>query len=237
MKIGAVTLAYNDEGTIAGTIKCLQPFVDQHVVLISEKPYFGEAAEPDRTEEICEDLDVSVVKGVWELDHFQRNVGNRILSHCDWVLGFDSDEMMTRKELETFINFLETTDAQAVSIQPIVYWHDTNYILDPIPEYTPIIAMRPNVRFTHIRNIDVPHVKYNGDMHHLSWCSPKDIYKKVTNYAHATDFDGKAWYNQHYKTWKPNQPAVLPDKIYQVIKKPLPKELNEYLGCYTCLHK
>ena len=56
MKLGAVTLAYNDEGTIAGTIKCLAPFVDEHVVLISEKPYFGEQLPPDKTEEICESL-------------------------------------------------------------------------------------------------------------------------------------------------------------------------------------
>lgn len=226
MRIGAVTLAFNDEGTIAGTIKCLQGKVDKHIVLISEKPYYGQDVEPDRTEEICEDLGVDIIKGYWELDHFQRNLGNKMCSDCDWVLGFDSDEMVTDEEFKHLKSFLETTDKKAVSVRPEVYWKTTDYILDPKPEYAPVIAMRPDVRFTYIRNVDAECDLWTGTMHHLSWCAPKDILKKVRHYAHADEFNADEWYKQHYENWKPGEPVIFPDSKYQAIERHLPEELK-----------
>lgn len=231
MRIGAVTLAFNDEGTIGGTIRCLKGKVDKHIVLISEEPYFGEVVYPDRTEEICEELDVEIVKGFWKLDHFQRTLGNELCKDCDWVLGFDSDEMITGYDFDKLIEFLENTDSRAVMVQPEVYWKTTDYRLTPKPGYTPVIAMRPDVKFTYIRNVDASCELWDtGTMHHLSWCSPKDILKKVRHYAHATDFNGDIWYNAHYRNWKPSDKyAVLPTETYLVEKNPLPEELLRYL--------
>lgn len=231
MRLVANTLAYNDEGVITGTIKCLAPYVDRHVVLISEEPYFGEPSAPDCTEEICMIHDVEIIKGTWPLDHFQRNVGVVVSQDADWIITFDSDEMMTHEQMENFIKFLEKTDAQAVCLKPEVYWKTTDYRLRPIPDYAPVLAVRPSVRFTYIRNINTPFALFDeGGMHHLSWCAPKDIYKKVIHYAHATDFNGHEWYKEKYCMWNPLQPAELPTATYDVIKKPLPQELKEYLN-------
>lgn len=227
--ISAVTLAYNDEATIAGTIKCLKPFVDRHIVVISEKPYFGEPSPPDRTEDICEDLDCEVVKGEWSLDHFQRNVGNDLCEGSDWVFTFDSDEMMESEEIEKLIKLANEKNPDVICVRPEVYWRTPDYVLRPIPDYAPPIMMKPEVRFTYIRNVDHPWVIEDVKMHHLSWCDPKDIYKKVTNYAHATDFNGKIWYNTHYKNWKKGQMAILPTDSFNVEKKPLPQSLGELL--------
>lgn len=230
MKIGACTLAYNDEGTIAGTLGCLQDFVDKHIVLISEKPYFGEVSKPDSTEEICNNFEVDVIKGNWKLDNYQRNLGNKMCSDCDWVLGFDSDEMMTTEDLVKLIVFLETTNADAVCTTPEVYWHDTDHILSPRATYSPVIAMRPHVKFTYIRNIDCIPVLWNeGTLHHISWGAPKDILKKVRHYAHATDFNGDIWYKTHYENWQEGDWATLPDRAYPVIKCSLPTELEMHL--------
>ncbi len=230
MKFGAVTLAYNDEGTIAGTIKCLEPFVDKHVVLISEKPYFGEQSPPDRTEEICDDLGCEIVKGNWHLDHDQRTLGNQLCSDCDWVFTFDSDEMMEARQIERLIRFTEKCPVPAIGVTPEIYWHDIDHVLSPKPEYQPIIMMKPSVKVVYIRNIDSPYVHSTVDMHHLSWAAPKDIYKKVTNYAHATDFDGKKWYKENYENWTPDmKTANLPTGSFEVKESPLPKELRDYL--------
>lgn len=230
MKIGAVTLAYNDEGIISGTIKCLKPFVDKHIVLISEKPYFGEASEPDRTEEICENLGTEVIKGNWALDHYQRTLGNKMCSDCDWVITFDSDEMMTKDELSDLIEFLKTTDSDVVCCKPNVYWKTVDYVLSPKPDYASVIATKPSVKFTYIRNVNKPFILYEGGMHHLSWCHPKDIYKKVINYAHATDFNGKEWYKEHYENWESTEEyAVLPTEKFKVVKQPLPGELRKWI--------
>ena len=140
MRIGAVTLAYNDEKIIGGTIKCLSDFVDRHVVLISERPYFGKYSPPDRTEEIAIGLGANVIKGTWSLDNFQRSLGNSLMDDVDWVLTFDSDEMMTKDDLKKFISYLQDVDAPAVIARPEVYWYSTDYRLRPIPDYAPVIA-------------------------------------------------------------------------------------------------
>jgi len=230
MRIGAVTPCFNDEATISGTIKCLAPFVDRHVVLISEKPYYGEDEEPDRSEEICNNLGVDVVKGVWELDNYQRNLGISMCRDMDWVLTLDSDEMFTSDEMDKFLGFLSETKVRAVAVRPIVYWKDTDHILEPRPEFTPIVAVNPMVKFMHIRNVDHGGAIWiGGDMHHLSWCAPKDIYKKVIHYAHAPDFCGETWYVKHYEPWVEGDLAVLPDRMYKVVKQPLPDELKQLL--------
>jgi hypothetical protein len=232
MRVAGVTLAYNDEGVIRGTLRSLKPFVDKHIVLISEIPYYGEHKPPDRTEDICHEEGAEVVKGSWVLDHYQRNVGNQLCQDCDWILGFDSDEMMTEKQMEMFLGFLGRVNADAISNKPEIYWKTTDYRLRPFPGYTPIIAMRPKVRFTHIRNIDHPFVEYNDPMHHLSWCAPKDIHKKVTNYAHAPDYNWEEWYWDFYDKWdfEKDKTVTFPGgDSYEAIKKPLPKELLEHL--------
>ena len=229
MKIAAVTLAYNDESIIAGTLRCLKDFVDEHFVILSEKPYFGNSVPLDNTRAIAESLGAHVVSGVWPLDHYQRNLGNIIAKDYDWVLTFDSDEMMTKIELTKLVSFLETAKGDCYSIKPEVYWKTLDFRLRPIPEYEPIIAMRPYVRFPHIRNVNVPVTHYDGELHHVSWGAPKDVFKKVTNYAHASDFNGESWYKDNYLLWKEGDPVVLPTDTYSAIYYPLPDELKEYL--------
>lgn len=233
MRIGAITLAYNDEGVISGTLNSLKPFVEKHIVLISEVPYFGEPQPLDRTEEICEENGVDVIKGSWPLDHYQRSMGNELLKDMDWVLGFDSDEMMTCEQMEKFLSFLGKTNAPAIVNKPEIYWKTTDFVLRPVPDYAPVIAMRPNVRFTHIRNIDHPFIEYTLDrMHHLSWCSPKDIYKKVMHYAHAPEQNWEEWYWSFYDKWDFDKDGkvIFPDgSEYKAERKPLPEELKSYI--------
>lgn len=231
MRIGSVTLAYNDETTIGGTLKCLKPFVERQIVMLSQKPYFGKGTEPDRTEEICEDLGAEVVKGEWTLDHDQRTLGNKLLSDMDWVLTFDSDEMMTAKDLQKLLVFLSKTEYPVVLVNPEIYWRTPDYRLRPNPTYCPPIAMKPKVRFPHIRCVDSPCFLWvGGEMHHLSWCEPKDIYKKITTYAHAPEHDWMKWYNDVYLKWKEGDPVNFPyGERHNVYYNPLPKELRGYL--------
>ena len=230
MKLAAVTPVYNEEHLIRGCINSLKPFVDRHVVLVSEAPYFGESFPPDRTAEVSEELGADVIKGNWSLDHHQRNIGLALCSDCDWVLTFDSDEMMEASELEKFIHCLETTNAQAIVCDPVIYWKTTDYRLHTISGFQPIIAVRPDVRFWHIRNVTSSFQVSDCIMHHLSWCAPKDIYKKVTTYAHAKEIDGKKWYREHYENWKLGDKVILTNgEQFDAIYNPLPGELRNLL--------
>ncbi len=94
----------------------------------------------------------------------------------------------------------------------------------------PVIATKSDVVFPYIRNVDCRCDTTKALMHHVSWSSPKDVYKKVTCYAHAIDFNGKEWYEKNYVNWKFGEEAILPDREYDVIKQVLPGELYR---CYT----
>lgn len=231
MKYGAVTLCLNDEATLAGTISCLKDHVDYHIVLISEKSYFGDVYDNGECEKICDKLGVDYIKGYWPLDHHQRTLGNQMCKKngCDWVLTFDSDELMDEANIGILKADISMTSKQALVCRPECYWKTTDYVLRPIPEYMPVIATHVDVKFPYIRNVDCAFDKTFALMHHVSWASPKDVYKKVTCYAHATDFDGKKWYEENYANWEFPNNAVLPDKIYSVVKSPLPEDLKK---CY-----
>lgn len=234
IKINCVTLALNDEHTIAGTINCMKPFVDRHLVLISEKSYFGNVLDNGETEKVCDKLGAETIKGFWKLDHFQRSLGNQILSDCDWIMTLDSDEMIDTDEMVKLIDIMSKADntIHAIGVRPEVYFKTTDYVLRPIPDYIPIIATRPYVRFPYIRNIDHPFSLQDITMHHVSWASPKDVYKKVTCYAHATDFDGKKWHESNYKDVIPSDGLTieLPNSMYTLKYQPLPEELKRCLN-------
>ncbi|TRZ47826.1 MAG: hypothetical protein D4S01_11560 [Dehalococcoidia bacterium] len=112
-------------------------------------------------------------------------------------------------------------------------WKTTDYRLDPHPDHKIIIAVKPTVKFWEKRNVDCPYeVIYQDDIihHHLSWCEPKDIHQKVTNYCHANEFNGKKWYWEHFMKWKVGDKAVEPfGTVFDAVREPLPKELKDLL--------
>jgi hypothetical protein len=132
--------------------------------------------------------------------------------------------------MEKMLSLAGRTSERAICNTPEVYWYDIDHVLSPRSAYSPPIMCKPDVRFVYIRNINCPYDMFDGTMHHLSWCKPKDILKKVTNYAHATDFkDAVSWYENNFIGWQEGSPAVMPDeKIYETAYSPLPQELRNY---------
>jgi glycosyltransferase involved in cell wall biosynthesis len=231
MKIASCTLAFNDETIIRPVIRCMKDFVDRHIVILGTQPFNGDNPAPDRTEQICEEEGVDIIKGFWGNEENHRHVGLQACKDCDWVIIQESDEYYTREGLENLIKFLEKTDAVAVAHKAKAYWKNMDYRLEPYPDYEPIIAIRPTVRFTEKRCIDSPYVstsKKDGfEMHHLCWAEPHDILKKVTNYCHANEFDGLGWYKKHFLNWKFGEKAVTGHgEIWDVVYDPLPEELR-----------
>ncbi len=231
MKIASNTLAYNDEALIRPVIKCMRDFVDRHIVILGTEPFNGTSVPPDRTEDICNEEGVDVIKGFWGTEENHRHVGLQACKDCDWVIIQESDEYYTHADMESLIKFLKNTDAVAVAHKAKAYWFNMDYRLDPYPDYEPIIAIRPHVRFTEKRCIDSPYVstsKKDGfEMHHLCWAKPHDMLKKVTNYCHANEFNGVEWYNRHFKNWKFGDKAVTGHgEIWDAVYDPFPEELR-----------
>lgn len=230
MNFAAVTPVYNEEKLITGCIKSLEPFVEEHVVLVSERPYYGNTERPDDTFDIAYELGAVTLKGEWDLDHHQRNCGIKMLENYDWIICTDVDMWMTQADMKKLIKTLETTKEDAFVMRQIAYWKDTDHILVD-DDFTPVIAVRPHVRFTHIGNIDAPAPIIEGCVcHHINWCEPKDIRKKVLTYPHAPEFNGELWYKTHYRNWTDkDRYAILPNRTFEVKRQPLPDELKNYL--------
>lgn len=229
--IGAVLPVYNEEAIVGAVIKCFKPFVDKFVVLISQKPWFGETEPPDKTEGICRDLDVDIVKGEWKHYHQQRNLGNQICSDCDLILTIDSDELMEPQEIEKLIKFAE--NHQAVGVVPEVYWKDLDHVFTPRPTFQPIMAVKPNVRFVTSRNVDCPYVVSDAQMHHLAWVELRNMHQKIKSWGHAnlyTTESGRKWL-EYFNNWQEGDKAIdLLGNISDIVKGSLPKELRDKLG-------
>jgi len=232
LKIAGLSLVYNEENLVEGCVRSLEDVVDQHVMLVSEKPYFGEKQKMDRSADIAEDLGCTVVHGEWDLDHSQRNTGIHMLYDYDWIIATDVDMWIQRSELEKLLERLHETDADALTISQRAYWFDVDHTLVG-DDFQPVIAIRPHVRFSHIGNIDHPYEKIDDiKIDHINWCKPKDILKKVKTYSHAPEFniDVDKWYQDCFLNWEEGQKAKMPDeKEFDVMVQPLHEELRNYL--------
>jgi hypothetical protein len=230
MKCGGVSLAYNEEGLMRGCIESLKPFVDTHIVAIGNKPYYGPEYAPDKTYQISESLGANVITGNWSLDHMQRNAAIRLLPDYDWIITTDADMWVEKHVMKELLHRLSTTTAKAIVIKQKSYYYDTDHeIVDD--DFMPVIAIRPDVRFSHIGNVNVPFEKIDDlYIHHLAWCKPKDVLKKVLTYPHAPEFNGQEWYDRYYMNWTPEMNWIpLPKKEFEIRYNPLPEELKAYL--------
>jgi hypothetical protein len=231
MKLAAYSPVYNEEKLITGAIKSFAPFVDKHIVMIATKPFYGTPEPLDHTADVAADLGAVPLFTMARPEHKMRNEAMEMLDNgeYDWILVNDADMWFEHENIRQLITVLENTDEDIVCMPQFGYWKDTDHILVG-DDFCPVVALRPNRRFTHIGNANGAYkILDDLKLHHLAWCAPKDILKKVTTYSHAPEFDGKPWYEQYYLGWKEGQKAVLPNKRFDVAYKPLPNELKAYL--------
>jgi len=233
MKLAAVSLVYNEENLVRGCIRSFKPFVDKHVMVVGTEPYYGPKEPMDRSFEIAAEEGAVVIAGKYKLDHHQRNAGLDLLADLgefDWVLISDVDMWFEHRTVFHMIASLAGMHEDAAIMSQYSYWKDTDHRLVN-DTFKPVVAVRPHVRFSHIGNVNCPYDVMGDDLklHHLAWCAPKDIYKKVVTYPHAPEFDGAAWHRLYYENWKGGDTAVLPTGRFKVEFNPLPTELKAYL--------
>lgn len=236
MKLAALSLVYNEEKLVEGCVKSLRPFVSQHMMVVGLKPYFGKAEPADRSFVIAAELGATCLSGIFKMDHNQRNAGLDMLEAnggYDWILCSDVDMWFEHKTVEALIERLKTVKEDAVVMKQYSYWKDTNHRLIN-DDFMPVVAIRPHVRFSYIGNVDCPYAKIDDlYLHHLAWCAPKDIYKKVMTYSHHQECGGatfwEPWYKQYYLGWKEGQKAIFKNARFGVEVNPLPEELRAYL--------
>jgi glycosyltransferase involved in cell wall biosynthesis len=202
MRVGILTIAYNEERFIGPCIRQFKPFGLDHLVLLSNNPWHGDSRKPDATNDIASELGAEVICGDWESEHRQRNFGLDYFDGYDWVLIVDADEFYSPDDISLLSESLEQDAEAIVAKNMLVYWKDTSHLVSPIQEDRPIVAIRPEQRFVMNRNAFSNIAETNATVHHLSYVrSDDDMQKKIQSFSHAVDFDTEHWYNTTWKQW------------------------------------
>lgn len=214
MKVGLITVAYNEERFIGPFLKHIPKWVGERVVLVSTKPWNGEYELPDKTDEIARAEGATVICNYWPNEAEQRNTGLDLLSDCDYVIVLDPDEFLDDKGWSVLRQSCETKmgDAYVVRHQRVFYKDKEVY---PHTDYQQIILVKPHVRFPHARNVDRGFEELPIDLFHFSWArTDKEVWSKISHYTHANEMDIKKWYDEVWLAGKetdlhPNTPEAL----------------------------
>jgi hypothetical protein len=234
MRIAALTITYTDEPLIEGCIRSMNGLADKHLFMVSNTPFYGHqyGLKPDKTVERIEYFGGEVIEGSWVKgqEAQMRNEGVEALKSYDWIVTTDTDMWLTKKNHGEIRDALIKAEHETYVAPQLAYWHDTEHILVG-DDFKPVIAIRPSVRFEHIGSVHGQPGTMKTMIHHLNWCAPKDVLKKVLTYAHAPEFkNAKDWYENHFVGWQEGNPAIMPDgKFFDVKYDPLPEELRSWL--------
>jgi len=228
MEYGLITVAYREERFIKKFLRHVPRWVDRKLVLISEKPWHGKSVPNDGTQDQAKG-GIPIVS-TWSSEEDQRNTGLSMLEDCDWVIVLDPDEFLSSEDWNKLKDFLDETDADAVVAEgQYTYWKD-GWVADPPKDYQMLIAVRPHVKFVDKRVVNTGYVEAPVWVHHFSWArTDKEVWNKISHYAHAEDFDIKKWYKEVWKKWKPGMQDVhptTPDTLHDFKKAKLPPEIE-----------
>lgn len=223
---GAYIIAYNEELLIRGAIRCLKRVVDTIVVAVSKRPYFGPTHPQDKTADIASEEGCTVIVGDWRHEHLQRNACLDLLKDKSIIICSDADMLWEEAHLRKMMSFFIQQPQMACRVEQRGYWYDTKhcFVHDP---YKPVVAVKPGMRFARVANPDCETVTCpDVIVHHLAWCAPKDIRKKIAAYSHAPQIPAD-WYDKNFKL---TNPVNLPDCVLAIRETSLPEELVHYVA-------
>src|SRR5690349_16352811 len=159
MIVGLITVAYRERRFISKFIRHIPGWVDRKIVLLSEKPWFGEEVPDDGTFDVVSTTKAIPVLNSWKTEEDQRNTGVSLLEDCDWVIVLDPDEFLSESDWERLEKFLENTDADAVVCEgQYTYWKN-GWEADPPKDYQMLIAVRPHVKFVDKRVVNTAYIE------------------------------------------------------------------------------
>lgn len=230
MRVASVCTVFNEERFLPKHLSHMPDWVAEQVVLLSAKPWYGSDDTPDKSEELAREAGATVLKYEWPNEVEQRNAGQDYLSDYDWILNLEPDEFLDDANWDKLHTFLEgNPPLPAYAIGQEIYW-GKGFRSDPPEDFVPIVVTRPTVRFVDKRVIDsqwdvLPEMK----LHHFAWArTDVEIWKKISHYSHAVDFDTEKWFKEVWLARKTeNVHPTTPSAIPKLVKAKLPPELEK----------
>lgn len=229
MRIATVCCVYNEAHYLPRHLKHMPDWVDEQVVLLSAKPWYGEELEDDGSEKLAKEAGATVLKYPWANEVDQRNAGQDYLGEYDWILNLEPDEFLSDESWQKLYDFLETATGDAYVIKQRIFW-GKGMESDPPEDFVPIVVTRPQVQFVEKRNVNTAWEYLPDDITllHFAWArTDAEIWKKISHYSHAVDFDIKDWYENVWLARKTeNVHPTTPSAIPKLIPAILPPEIE-----------
>ena len=238
MKIGILTICYNEQDTIEAVIKNWDNKVYKHLILHSDKPWHGIEQPRDNTEEIVSKYqNTEFIRMNWRSEHEQRNWGLAYLYDYDYVLIVDADELYTEKEQGIILNRLGKENRfednnYCYRIKNVnTYYKSLNEILDPPDTHEPVIAVNPKkILFTEAR---VPNTDYqipiDVTMHHLTYCKSNDkMRNKFNQFEHCSDVKNN-WFSDVWMSDSKNNVRAYGKENSKCVNSPAPDEIKRLI--------
>ena len=145
MRIATVAVAYREERLIGKHLSHIPDWVDEKLVLVSQKPWFGDELPDDGTAQIARDHGATVIEYNWRTEEEQRNAGQEYLSDYDWIIVLDPDEFLDDHAWLVLYGYLQYSQDQAHIVEgQYTYWKN-GYVADPPIDYPMLIAVKPTV--------------------------------------------------------------------------------------------
>lgn len=240
MKVGACIVVYNEKDMLQACLKQFPEWVDEILVLVSIKPWYGMGAnDPGRTRLVLQNIKDNRLKWIelnWRTEHDQRNFGLARLFEKDWVLIVDADEFYTPEDWSKIENKLKNPPEGTFAFcadRVTTYWKTPQYKLSPGDRHKPIIAVDPKktVFFDKRETVEMLRGMIGIEMHHFSWVKADDeVWAKVHNWSHAKDFDVKTWYNKVWLKWDESMKNIHPycSEVSTAVKTDPPEDIMDY---------
>lgn len=228
MRVGLVTIAYNEERFIHPFLEHIPDWVDEKFVLVSTKPWQGEEEPRDNTAEIAMSMGATVIENYWPTEADQRNTGQYLCADYDWVIILDPDEFLDDIGWATLRQSCETKTGEAYIVrhQRVFYKNKEVY---PHTDYQQVILVKPHVTFGFARNVISGYQELPVELYHFSWArTDEEVWRKISHYSHADEMDIKKWYKE---VWLANKTTNLhpktPEALQALIPARLPQELSK----------
>lgn len=230
MRVASVCTVFNEARFLPKHLSHMPDWVEEQVVLLSAKPWHGSHDEPDDSEKIANEMGATVLKHEWPDEVEQRNTGQEYLNDYDWILNLEPDEFLDEDNWKRLKDFLESNPPLPAytCFQQQIYW-GKGFAADPPEDFVPIIATRPEVRFIEKRVINSPWERIPSlILHHFAWArTDAEIWKKISHYSHAVDFDIDDWFQNVWLARKTeNVHPTTPEAIPKLIRAILPPEIE-----------
>ncbi len=238
MKIGILTITFNEPDFIVPCIRQFDGFNFPHLVLVSSKPWRGDYHQ-DNTWALAEMAlnNGEVITGSWKGQAEQFNYGLEVLQEerIDWALIVDIDEFYLSEGIGRLVGQIRKTKADIIKAPNMnVYWKTPDYMIIPVQKDSPVIAVKTSIRFTDKRkpNSDKAEL-FTDEMFHMSYVrTDEQMKKKIEVFEHSNEFDTNFWYNKIWLPWTPDSimlHPVVPRQFKRAIYNPAPKEIRELI--------